>query len=581
MLRYLLIFAVLLSSAYCDFENIANALVDDCVNAITGDLYLKETDIVAEAKEPLMFNKTYLYIPEEEIKNAPNTPDLGLFLNPGWSFYKHLQADIGYYNYEKKTGRRLYIFDSNGTGYIYDFEEKHKKKKYLSEQLALRKECPDRLNMGRIITNAQSNQKNFSVERTTDRDLKVITPEKITRNYHRDKGANAPFFLKSEELLNGNTIYYSYDKEKRLSRIESKSKTGRVYGSFDITYFKGSNPKPGKKDSKNNREDNGWVYVKTHTGKQIDYHFKKRKPNTQHNDVWVLNDVEQTGFKQHLDYHQAKEIHFPLKEYDLQNDRKVSFETFMDKAETFKVKLLRAPAGKDTTLHSIHTFDYHFDQRFTIVKDAYDNQTVYRYSDKKRLEQVEKYQKIGEFQVLHDTELLALGSNGSSQEGFLHGKVFFNENNEPIKAYKFSYDDQGNLLQESLYGQFSGKCQINISLSNNLPTDNGVEKSVKCFAYNENNLITKTVDENGLVTEISYLPKTNLISSKFIKYQDKIKLRTFYEYNQDNILIKVTEDNGTLSNSQNIANVTARKIKVIKPTESFPFGLIDTLGTAK
>src|SRR3990167_5323921 len=107
----------------------------------------------------------------------------------------------------------------------------------------------------------------------------------------------------------------------------------------------------------------------------------------------------------------------------------------------------------------------------------------------------------------------------------------------------------------------------------------------KEYTYTGANRIKTLTEPNGLQTEYTYLVcqingmilETDLLLTKFIKYKNEIKQRTFYEYDSDNVLIKEITDDGSSRNVKDLTDVTKRLIKKNIPRCLEPYGLTDTL----
>ncbi|MFA6502503.1 MAG: RHS repeat domain-containing protein, partial [Parachlamydiales bacterium] len=166
--------------------------------------------------------------------------------------------------------------------------------------------------------------------------------------------------------------------------------------------------------------------------------------------------------------------------------------------------------------------------------------------------------------------------NGISK---LTSKAFLNGNKKIIFIKKFFYDKRCNLVEERLYGNITGKT-FNLELNEKKLDGVNSEYSAVKYEYtnDKRNLLIKIIDENKVETIFSYLPGTNILSSKFIVFNDKIKNRCFYEYNQDNILIKEFEDDGTSFDKNDIKNINFRTIREYSLKQSEPFlGLVESV----
>ncbi len=136
----LLCFTILFSFSLSASELPPCPIVDDLVNVTTGHLYLNKIDSIALGKEPILFTRKYLNITNllEESSDEdliyPNELESEEYKLCGWSFLKYTKACIEY----DKGGRRLDIYDSNGSVLRFDFPKLNKKRKNTSRTLKLR-----------------------------------------------------------------------------------------------------------------------------------------------------------------------------------------------------------------------------------------------------------------------------------------------------------------------------------------------------------------------------------------------------------------------------------------------------------
>lgn len=146
-----------------------------------------------------------------------------------------------------------------------------------------------------------------------------------------------------------------------------------------------------------------------------------------------------------------------------------------------------------------------------------------------------------------------------------------------IYSYRsFQYDPSGNITEERLYGNLTGKEEVALQISSDgkLLHSDEVECNIKTFGYSTDglNLLTKMGDCKGNQTFYTYTTGTNLLIKKLIFDKGSIKKRTFQSYNEDGVCIKIIEDDGSQEEESKIYgwSVTERHIKKIKPKETLP-----------
>jgi len=165
--------------------------------------------------------------------------------------------------------------------------------------------------------------------------------------------------------------------------------------------------------------------------------------------------------------------------------------------------------------------------------------------------------------------------HASSPEGHLSTRTFENAAGEIQYIRAFEYDEFGNVLYDSLYGNLSGKdkkpCHI---FPNGRVIDTGCECYLKHFTYSndESHLLTSST-ENGVTQVFTYKEDTDLLISKLHLFENNIFKREFYDYDENAVLILEMEDDGSSDNRDDLTNVTERHIQRITPQTESPVGL--------
>ena len=607
MLRSLLLFFFINSIIFANnFETAFQATVDadesiileKCVNLITGQLYLNDVDIIAEGKEPIFYSKSYTslfshYSLDDLINRWGEFEDAR---NIGWGSDKHLMAYIGFDNERhkeevKRVNRRIDIYEPNGIMQSYEFFEvkapknkswqSKKKKKTKKEKFEAKKASTKTLKLienqtsyQKNITNAKDNHKNTSVIAFGEHDLQVESSDNTIRRYYRKDAGFGPYTLQWEILPNGNKIEYILHGDE-LREIKSKSPSGRIFSWIRLNE---SCNDQGKK-----------IHIRTSSGKNIEYGYRNEKKKKEKNNNSVLRYKKSHHLNETFQYHEDK--NFLLKSCTYPKNRIFHIDYYTNKKEkNFKrISELKSHIGKSQDLKTIYQINYEKIAKLnksdgqTSILDTKGNETKFYFNKNLKLEKVEKYENKNNQIQLKNFERIIWGE--SNQKNFLFGKIYYDENRNPIKAIKNTYDTQnkGNIVKKVIYGNISGKCNSSIELDINtgLPRDNGIETYETTYSYTNTNLIKSETDQNGLKTEYTYLIRkdfeTTLPLTKFVIFNGEIKQRCFYTYNNDNILIEEIEDNGSSTQKNDFKNATQRLIKKIKPRAVEPYGLIDTL----
>ncbi|NGX56357.1 MAG: tRNA(Glu)-specific nuclease WapA [Candidatus Anoxychlamydiales bacterium] len=594
MIKKLIFFCVFINLIFADdFDEYFNVTIDknnfftieNCLNLLTGQIYFNETDIIANAKEPIEYGKSY--------HSLFFYPSLGKFLtrgreceesvNSGWGSDKHLMAYIYRFNKEEKKGtkkiRYLDIYEPNGAMLRYDFPiidhpktnfwNSKTKKELEQRKFELKKEeirelefKKDKSSYQQTITGAKDNYKNTKVFAIGEHDLKVYLSDGCIRYYQREEAGDRAYALKYEILLNGNikeyTLYGEYEKE-----IVTKSPRDKIYAkmSFDKKF-----------DKKKDRLTDEYLTVETHDQKKAFYHYHNKKTSENNKKKFCLYSKKSPFKNQKFEYYKYEKL--LLKDIKNPNDRILNFTFESNKKEKDIKRVSEIKTYLEnrelTTLYKIY-YDkiarFNKNEGITRVEDSLGNETKYYFSDKFRLEKIEKYEKHNNNQVLKSTLKFIFGSN--EQEGFLLSKVFLDENQIAKKIVNYIYDDKniGNLIKEITIGESS---------ENN--------SFITTFSYYDNNLLKTITNPNGLTTKLTYHKckvldedfTTNLISTKFLIHNNQIKQRFFYKYDEDNLLLEEIVDDGNNENSLDLTNVNRRVIKKYTYTKKDPLGQVKT-----
>lgn len=221
-----------------------------------------------------------------------------------------------------------------------------------------------------------------------------------------------------------------------------------------------------------------------------------------------------------------------------------------------KVKLQKAPLGNDGTPIVMNRFFYQDD--FTEVYDALDHKVIYRHSSKyQHLTAIEHYIK----DQLYRVERLHWDESHASPR--LISRSFANSQGEVLMCRTFTYDAEGHIIKETLYGNLTGKNQAPLMLqSNGIPLNNGVEHYSTSYCYAEEfpkQLISQTED-NGTTTHYRYEPKINKVRAKFIQIDNEIKIRHFYTFDDNGSIIKSIVDDGHSMDPLDLSGVTERRV---------------------
>lgn len=234
-----------------------------------------------------------------------------------------------------------------------------------------------------------------------------------------------------------------------------------------------------------------------------------------------------------------------------------------------RVKELLAPVGVDQSLHPIYQFVYHLNERKTKhnphkelldgrceVYNALRHKTEYSFNKDQRLTAIDKYQANG---THYTRESLTWGEIGTTDYTQLLKRTLEQIGLGTIFTHAYQYDNFGNVIRDSINGNFSGdKC----------------ESYVKIATYSTDgfNLL---LNENDGVQTISYqyAPNSNKLTAKYqdaIPYSPACRKRYFYKYNDDAAVTLEIVDNGTGQSINDLTGVTTRFLTYYTQSQTYP-----------
>lgn len=347
----------------------------------------------------------------------------------------------------------------------------------------------------------------------------------------------AYFLLVQEVLPSGNRLFFSYDEAHHLIAIEMKNPSGKPLSWIHFSYEFG--------------ENKSQVYITTSDNRELTYHF-------------IADQLTQVSGSHSI----------PMTyEYDGSSlVKKILPEgRFVEIAyQDERVQALKGPDAQSGKAEIAHTFSYGKD--YTDAFDAMGVKTRYIYDKRSQLTTIERYDHLGK---LYRIEQKFWGKT-KSDAGFLLAKSIGDGSGRIYSYRSFLYDKSGNVIEERLYGNLTGKQEVSlqIALDGKLLNADEEECHVKTFGYSTDgfNLLTKMGDCKGNQTLYTYKLGTNLLIRKLIYDKGNIKKRTFQSYNEDGVCIKVIEDDGSQEEESKIHgwSVTERHIKEIQPKAAFP-----------
>lgn len=486
------------------------------VNVITGAIYSYNDDYVVESAEPIRIQRSY-------ISGVPFSID-----------YAHLTAEF------LTETNQFVICEPNGTALLLkpDRENKifptigdlfygKKQKKLFYRSSHFSDSAKGISNTATGVISAQTNLKNYTLVLDPNKDPKgksftLYKSDGTIRRYvnieNQKKQEIGPlrtylsyaYKLVNEVLPNGHIIHYRWDNDNRIRTIFTTNGQGtKTFGRVDFPYYKPNSP-PLE------------TVIQGSDGRSIQYKRSKDRKSK----GWILCQVLAPGKPAQTFEWQGDAL---LKRLLLPGGRKVEIE--YESAPPHRVTKLFAPVGNHE--RSLLTHSFFYEKNKTTVTDAQGAKKIYFWDDNLRLTRIESCDARG----------AVLFSEAFSWKGAqLQARARWNEKQEPIFVKQFTYDEVGNVVRESLFGNLTGEGPSLVLQPDLSPIRNGVDHyAVETLYSNDGrNLPVRHTEPNGLVTCIQYLPNTNLPTRKEQFEGDHLIYRTDYKYNEDNILIEET-----------------------------------------
>ena len=525
-MRLLLIFFLLIVKIFPSQESTINSdpdfTVGGCVNAITGEYFAVETDLLVKCAQPFPINRVYS-------------------TETGWNFFPHIELEeiqkVAKINedgktVQKKRQRKLQFRDEFGTPICLRPTKHNGTSTYM---LDYKNHHPTIVNTHKGIISGQTNLKNIKANYNEEHGVyRIYFGDGTKRYYGTNPNDNRKFrnkqlpnkriakyrtyLLFKEKLPNGNEIHYSYDKKSRLIKIliGCKNKEKKEYVEY------------------------GWVEI-SYTEKNRKYITSDHQEITYHLDGEKLTKITSTNSPEEI-----------IIETPHQLTRRLT--------ETGPYTKANFSLGKVESLFSIASskplYSFAYQKRagataaHTKVTDCLGNTTTYYWKSKGRPDKIIQPDK---------SAIQYIYGNRGKNHGDLLAILTLAPDGKCKKAISYSYDSNHNITTKTLWGNLSGQDKEPIQLDKNMIPVAGPSVSTY-YTYNGRNLPILIKEPTERTTQITYHLKTNLPTSKLIYNRDKLQVREYYEYDLHNNLKTKTADDGTSEIFSNLENVTTRTI---------------------
>lgn len=551
-------------------EGMPSTIVNS-VNIVTGEYNVSCIDAVLPGAHPLTMERVYSSHKDEMIsvfaRSQENITN-GWHLNHEQSLFIDI-ADSKFYGLTRQGYGLELLFEKpcsfNGLEGAASISEKVIKKGLTNTGAG---ELSGRTNV--------KNQRIFKDPKDPKR-YKMKLGSGNEKTYRTTRSKDAPqenelvsweFPLYKEHWPNGSLVRYAYDSAARILAIHAIGGSTKELSSFHFSY-------PEKKKFKNEP----CIELKTSDGRSIKYEFKRHSEKYYLSKVNPLHSPEE---KYSYDFIGGEFPYLLVKREVGTGFQLIDYYSQKHEYMAGRVSQLKAPVGTDATPILTNRFNYllnistkgHHPGNYTLlngtteVYDAYGSKTCYDYDKNSRITSIRRFSGP----TLYNQENFYWGSGPN--ESHLIAKTF-SSNGTVHFCRVFHYDASGNVIEEQLWGNLTGKNKAPLVITGGgLPIPNGCEIDIKKFVYSQDglNLVLKEI-EYRKTTSFSYVPNTDLLASSFVESNGAIKERKFCEYDSNGILVKQISDDGCTNDKNNLSGVTLRHIVRITPRKNIPIGL--------
>lgn len=562
MLSKLLIFLCLAHLAFAHpTGHHPPTLIEDSVNLVTGVCHIFTQDMVVRGAEPITINRLY--------RNGTRKKKYA-----GWIYIPHLRL---YYEHFDTSYGYVHFKEPQGNEVRFNMPDK-KEDDYFDLKIEL---FDSMRNLGISESNTisgKSNLNNIKVKMHKHRDdVFVKSANGCWRYYKYRPGTRVyetqKYLLQWEDLPSGNRIKYYYDKDGKISLIKTVNPSNEkvVFAQCKIKKFTDDNDCPHLSFQASDNQITSYLF-EYHDDDKERYQYTLKNIDSQE------KPIETYTYTDHKKRHRGRLI----ESQTIANKKNLTFNYYeigenptqwhnyvIKKKDDFLIDRVREILENDTVIYTFHYGVEEDRSGWTKVYDVEGNVTVYHYNTLYQIVKIQRYDKPGH---LLNTELYIYDKRDHSND--LLAAITLDHTGVPLVAKTYAYDHWGNIIEETVWGDITGRSTNKLTLdANSFPINNGVDKCTKTYRHSQDgrNLLLYEKLENGLEIIYDYYHESFLIKAKYIKFNNTIRKRTFYEYNNDHILTIETEDDGSSQDKDNLTSVTERHLYRTHPilTDAF------------
>lgn len=532
------------SALLCSTASDPDACVDQCVNVINGDFCETVTDLVIPGPDPLIlqrFHNATNYVTGKEYGGWRLLPQTLLVLGKDpqrkeckvkgerfewtYAFVGERSGSILTYSGWKRVdgGAKdpLKINTKDALGMVNSYaEEITGRTNHLNNRL----HCS-----GDSCTLTLGDGTKRLYQKTTTPPLSHFNQE-IHSNLAAKLLQPLYYRLVSETLPSGNTTLFTYDGSGQLTGVEIQNSENKPHSWIHI------------------KSSSYTITLETSDARSLQYRFEKQ------GSLILLKEVSGSHCIQTSYDYLVNGKNCALIRKRLPEGRFLE----IDYDSLGCVASLKHPHPLNGQAFIAKRFEY--GKGFTDVSNSSGVKTRYSYDDKLQLTATDHFDEKNSLQ--------RTDRKYYSKEGALIARAVADGTGRIFSYRTFKYDSSGNVLEEKLYGNLTGKKDPDLDISNLEET----ECHTKSFTYSQDgfNLLTSIGDCKGNRTTYRYQKGTNLLIEKLTHDTDSIRKREFRTYNEDGVCIKVVEDDGLEEDADDLWGVKERHVTYIQPKTTIP-----------
>ncbi len=535
----------------------SNYLVGGLISPLSGQPTLRQTDLIVKGAQNIVLSRTYIppYMPGsfpryKHYQEEYDKKHLCCHLQEnykGWQFYPHLKLEL--------TPCLMEVRLSEQSGMTLDFRLSgpgFSKTSLASNPYAISNVMGD-------VPSGKYDPRNtrISYEEKGNK-ITVHAMDGTTRIYRMKRMASKTsylYLLEKEALPNGKILKYHYTEKNQLHCVESLDPKERyVYSSLRIA----------------GKPSDGHCQFTSSSGLTVHYNYQNRPIH------WKIKGKIKGGGSYTEEYdnffppilisvsspfyrHESSDYcgRFLLSSYSGKDDIFTTFYAgFGEGSQHYRVHQLQLPVGQNDSFQPVYELSYSppiagHKEGTTTVKNNDGTSIVYHFSKN-----------------LLTTLIQYFGQDGGLQKE----KIFSWDDQNWLKALEMRDPQKNILYRKSFEYDHFGNPILEV-FSGDLIGDGNQETFTTKRAFSEDgkNLLLREETEDGKVICFSYLPNTDLVTSKLTKDGDHIILREFSIYDDCNNLVQTISDDGTSEDRDHLSHVTQRNLKTYTLRGSAPF----------